>query len=136
MRRPSSTGTVSAQKLARNLIPYLLDAHVQAFTPSPFFRKIEPSPTESGGAAAKDKAAPKLDEDDITSELTGTTVKRMGKVVVDPEQPNMVDEAPESTKILMVRALESASTIGVPVPDDTTPVCSALKISAVSIATP
>jgi predicted lipoprotein with Yx(FWY)xxD motif len=45
----------------------------------------EPSPTESGGAAAKDKAAPKLDEDDITSELTGTTVKRMGKVVVDQE---------------------------------------------------
>lgn len=42
MRNPQS-----AQKLARHLIPYLLDAHVQAFTPSPFFRKVEPSPTES-----------------------------------------------------------------------------------------
>jgi predicted lipoprotein with Yx(FWY)xxD motif len=42
----------------------------------------EPSPA---GTAAADKAAPKLDEDDVTSELTGTTVKRMGKVVVDQE---------------------------------------------------
>ncbi|KAK3330292.1 hypothetical protein B0H66DRAFT_55915 [Apodospora peruviana] len=37
----------SSQKLARHLIPYLLDSHVQAFALSPFFRKIEPSPTES-----------------------------------------------------------------------------------------
>lgn len=37
----------SAQKLTRHLVPYLLDSHVQAFAPSPFFRKIEPSPTES-----------------------------------------------------------------------------------------
>jgi len=38
-------------------------------------------PTASGTAEAKGK----LSEDDITSELTGTTVKRMGKVVVDQE---------------------------------------------------
>lgn len=37
----------SAQKLSRHLVPYLMDAHIQAFAPSPFFRKIEPSPTES-----------------------------------------------------------------------------------------
>ena len=39
-----------------------------------------PEPTAAGEAKA-----PKLSEDDITSELTGTTVKRMGKVVVDQD---------------------------------------------------
>lgn len=37
----------NAEKLARQLIPYLMESHVQAFLPSPFFRKIEPSPTEA-----------------------------------------------------------------------------------------
>ncbi|CAK7263914.1 Phosphatidylinositol 4-kinase stt4 [Sporothrix epigloea] len=37
----------SAQRLARQLVPYILDSHVQAFVSSPFFRRIEPSPTES-----------------------------------------------------------------------------------------
>lgn len=37
----------SAQRLTRQLTPYLLDAHTQEFASSPFFRKIEPSPTES-----------------------------------------------------------------------------------------
>ncbi|KAK3989203.1 hypothetical protein QBC44DRAFT_90007 [Cladorrhinum sp. PSN332] len=44
---PSLQTAQSAQKLARHLVPYLLDSHMQAFAPSPFFRKIEPSPTES-----------------------------------------------------------------------------------------
>jgi predicted lipoprotein with Yx(FWY)xxD motif len=44
----------------------------------------EPEPSPTGAAAAKNDA-PELDEDDITSELTGTKVKRMGKVVVDQE---------------------------------------------------
>ncbi|KAM7223539.1 hypothetical protein V8F06_001013 [Rhypophila decipiens] len=44
---PAVRNPQSAQKLARHLIPYLHDAHIQAFTPSPFFRKVEPSPTES-----------------------------------------------------------------------------------------
>jgi predicted lipoprotein with Yx(FWY)xxD motif len=39
----------------------------------------EPEPTATGEAKGK------LSEDDITTELTGTTVKRMGKVVVDQE---------------------------------------------------
>lgn len=37
----------NAQRLTRQLTPYLLDAHTQEFTASPFFKKIEPSPTES-----------------------------------------------------------------------------------------
>ncbi|EJT72778.1 phosphatidylinositol 4-kinase [Gaeumannomyces tritici R3-111a-1] len=37
----------SALKLARQLIPYLLESHAQLFSQSPFFRKIEPSPTEA-----------------------------------------------------------------------------------------
>lgn len=37
----------NAQRLTRQLAPYLLDAHAQEFASSPFFRKIEPSPTES-----------------------------------------------------------------------------------------
>lgn len=37
----------NAQRLSRQLTPYLLDAHHQEFVPSPFFRKVEPSPTES-----------------------------------------------------------------------------------------
>ena len=40
----------------------------------------EPDATETAPAAGK-----KLSEDDVTSELTGTSVKRMGKVVVDQE---------------------------------------------------
>ena len=37
----------SAGKLAEQLAPYILEAHTQAFVPSPFFREIEPSPTEA-----------------------------------------------------------------------------------------
>ncbi|KAL5320890.1 hypothetical protein ACEPPN_011700 [Leptodophora sp. 'Broadleaf-Isolate-01'] len=37
----------SAGKLAEQLSPYMLEAHTQAFVPSPFFREIEPSPTEA-----------------------------------------------------------------------------------------
>ncbi|KAK0656028.1 hypothetical protein B0T16DRAFT_451649 [Cercophora newfieldiana] len=44
---PVLRSSQSAQKLARHLVPYLQDAHIQAFAPSPFFRKVEPSPTES-----------------------------------------------------------------------------------------
>ncbi|KAL1836941.1 hypothetical protein VTJ49DRAFT_4454 [Mycothermus thermophilus] len=44
---PSLQTPQSAQKLLRHLVPYLMDAHVQEFAPSPFFRKIEPSPTET-----------------------------------------------------------------------------------------
>ncbi|KAH6625953.1 hypothetical protein B0J18DRAFT_126588 [Chaetomium sp. MPI-SDFR-AT-0129] len=44
---PSLPTAQGAQKLSQHLVPYLLDAHIQTFAPSPFFRKIEPSPTES-----------------------------------------------------------------------------------------
>lgn len=37
----------NAQRLSRQLTPYLLDAYQQEFASSPFFRKVEPSPTES-----------------------------------------------------------------------------------------
>lgn len=37
----------NAHRLARQLTHYLLDAHAQEFASSPFFRKVEPSPTES-----------------------------------------------------------------------------------------
>lgn len=39
----------NAQKLTYQLIPYILDIHVQIFVPSPFFRRIETSPNESLG---------------------------------------------------------------------------------------
>jgi predicted lipoprotein with Yx(FWY)xxD motif len=42
----------------------------------------EPAPTETDPAG---DAAGKLPEDEVTSELSGTSVKRMGKVVVDQE---------------------------------------------------
>ncbi|KAG6249440.1 hypothetical protein E4U24_002125 [Claviceps purpurea] len=44
---PNVQSNMSAQKLSYRLIPYFLEIHVQLFAPSPFFRKIEPSPTES-----------------------------------------------------------------------------------------
>ncbi|KAK1253769.1 hypothetical protein MKX07_001846 [Trichoderma sp. CBMAI-0711] len=44
---PNIQSSQSAQKLSYRLIPYMLDIHTQVFVPSPFFRKIEPSPTES-----------------------------------------------------------------------------------------
>ena len=37
----------NAQTLTYELIPYILDAHAQVFIPSPFFRKVEPSPNEA-----------------------------------------------------------------------------------------
>lgn len=44
---PLVQNSQNAQRLTRQLAPYLLDAHTQEFVPSPFYRKIEPSPTES-----------------------------------------------------------------------------------------
>jgi phosphatidylinositol 4-kinase len=44
---PTIQSNQSAQKLSYRLIPYILEAHTQVFAPSPFFRKVEPSPTES-----------------------------------------------------------------------------------------
>ncbi|PHH75412.1 hypothetical protein CDD80_2386 [Ophiocordyceps camponoti-rufipedis] len=44
---PRIQSSQSAQRLSYLLIPYILDAHSQAFAPSPFFRRIEPSPTEA-----------------------------------------------------------------------------------------
>ncbi|RBQ95636.1 hypothetical protein VDGD_08800 [Verticillium dahliae] len=44
---PSIKTSQSAQKLANQLVPYILEAHVQAFVHSPFFKKIDPSPTEA-----------------------------------------------------------------------------------------
>lgn len=44
---PLVQNSQNAQRLTRQLSPYLLDAHIQEFAPSPFYRKIEPSPTES-----------------------------------------------------------------------------------------
>jgi phosphatidylinositol 4-kinase len=37
----------SADKLASQLTPYILEAHTQVFLPSPFFQEIEPSPIEA-----------------------------------------------------------------------------------------
>lgn len=44
---PAVQSSQSAQKLTNQLVPYLLEAHSQTFQPSPFFRKIEPSPIEA-----------------------------------------------------------------------------------------
>lgn len=44
---PNIKSSQSAQRLSYQLVPYILEAHVQVFTPSPFFRKIDPSPTEA-----------------------------------------------------------------------------------------
>ncbi|RGP79074.1 phosphatidylinositol 4-kinase [Fusarium longipes] len=44
---PKIKSSQSAQRLSYQLFPYILEAHVQLFVPSPFFRKIDPSPTES-----------------------------------------------------------------------------------------
>ncbi|KAL2020169.1 hypothetical protein VTK56DRAFT_8693 [Thermocarpiscus australiensis] len=44
---PALQTAQNAQRLSLHLVPYLMDGPFQAFAPSPFFRKIEPSPTES-----------------------------------------------------------------------------------------
>ncbi|KAF5240533.1 hypothetical protein FAUST_4292 [Fusarium austroamericanum] len=44
---PKIKSSQSAQRLSYQLFPYILEAHVQLFVPSPFFRKIDPSPTEA-----------------------------------------------------------------------------------------
>ncbi|TLD12636.1 uncharacterized protein PgNI_02942 [Pyricularia grisea] len=44
---PQVQTSQSATQLAKQLIPYLLESHAQLFAQSPFFRRIEPSPTEA-----------------------------------------------------------------------------------------
>ncbi|KAF7552189.1 hypothetical protein G7046_g7499 [Stylonectria norvegica] len=44
---PNIKSNQSAQRLSYQLVPYILEAHVQVFVASPFFRKINPSPTEA-----------------------------------------------------------------------------------------
>ncbi|CAI4217687.1 unnamed protein product [Parascedosporium putredinis] len=44
---PNIRSAQSAQRLVHQLAPYILDAHVHSFVPSPYFRNIEPSPTEA-----------------------------------------------------------------------------------------
>ncbi|SPO04224.1 related to phosphatidylinositol-4-kinase [Cephalotrichum gorgonifer] len=44
---PSIRNSQNAQRLVHQLSPYILDAHAQSFVPSPYFRSIEPSPTEA-----------------------------------------------------------------------------------------
>ncbi|KAI0486319.1 phosphatidylinositol 3 [Xylaria cf. heliscus] len=44
---PLVQNSQSAQKLAGQLIPYILESHVQSFVPSPGFARIEPSPNEA-----------------------------------------------------------------------------------------
>ncbi|KAI1259653.1 phosphatidylinositol 3 [Xylariaceae sp. FL1019] len=44
---PMVNSSQSAQKLARQLIPYLLESHVQTFAASPAFARIEPSANEA-----------------------------------------------------------------------------------------
>ncbi|KAL6403051.1 Phosphatidylinositol 4-kinase stt4 [Ilyonectria robusta] len=44
---PKIKSSQSAQRLSYQLFPYILEAYVQVFDPSPFFRKIDPSPTEA-----------------------------------------------------------------------------------------
>ncbi|KAF4340246.1 phosphatidylinositol 4-kinase [Fusarium beomiforme] len=44
---PKIKSSQSAQRLSYQLFPYVLEAHIQVFVPSPFFRKIDPSPTEA-----------------------------------------------------------------------------------------
>ncbi|WZH39701.1 Phosphatidylinositol 4-kinase [Fusarium acuminatum] len=44
---PKIKSNQSAQRLSYQLFPYILEAHIQIFVPSPFFRKIDPSPSES-----------------------------------------------------------------------------------------
>ncbi|KAI0016068.1 hypothetical protein F4780DRAFT_711330 [Xylariomycetidae sp. FL0641] len=44
---PLVQSSQSAQKLVYQLIPYFLESHTQTFLPSPFFSKVEPSPSEA-----------------------------------------------------------------------------------------
>ncbi|KAJ2993077.1 hypothetical protein NUW58_g1957 [Xylaria curta] len=44
---PMVQNSQSAQKLAGQLTPYILESHVQTFVPSPGFTRIEPSPNEA-----------------------------------------------------------------------------------------
>ncbi|KAI1820794.1 phosphatidylinositol 3 [Xylaria intraflava] len=44
---PMVQNSQTAQKLAAQLIPYILESHVQSFVPSPGFSRIEPSPNET-----------------------------------------------------------------------------------------
>ncbi|KAJ8131360.1 hypothetical protein O1611_g2267 [Lasiodiplodia mahajangana] len=44
---PMIQSSQSAQKLVSQLVPYILESHVQNFVPSPGFSRVEPSPNEA-----------------------------------------------------------------------------------------
>ncbi|PKS11831.1 hypothetical protein jhhlp_001125 [Lomentospora prolificans] len=44
---PNIRNAQNAQRLVHQLAPYILDAHAHSFVPSPYFKNVEPSPTEA-----------------------------------------------------------------------------------------
>lgn len=47
MAAPAIKDLSNAERLLRHLAPYLLEAHLQLFAPSPFLKSVEPSPWEA-----------------------------------------------------------------------------------------
>ncbi|XP_044714989.1 phosphatidylinositol 3- and 4-kinase domain-containing protein [Hirsutella rhossiliensis] len=118
---PSIQSSQSAQRLSYQLIPYMLEAHSQAFVPSPFFRRIEPSPTESlafhvaGALLAlglnfgdlKDTVADGIWAFTISC---GKVIETVVSQVGDPENPTMEDAVRTATIALaLLGFLDAAS---------------------------
>ncbi|PHH90933.1 hypothetical protein CDD83_2232 [Cordyceps sp. RAO-2017] len=117
---PHVQSSQSAQRLSYQLIPYILEAYSQAFVPSPFFRKIEPSPTESlafhvtGALLALGMNFVDL-RDTVTdgiwaftnscSKVVDTVVSQVG----DPENPSMEDAVRTVTIALALLGFLDAS---------------------------
>ncbi|EQL00905.1 phosphatidylinositol 3-kinase 3 [Ophiocordyceps sinensis CO18] len=118
---PSIQSSQSAQRLSYQLIPYMLEAHSQAFVPSPFFHGIEPSPTESlashvaGALLAlginfvdlKDTVADGVWAFTISC---GKVIETVVSQVGDPENPTMEDAVRTATIALaLLGFLDAAS---------------------------
>ncbi|KJZ76543.1 hypothetical protein HIM_03879 [Hirsutella minnesotensis 3608] len=108
---PNIQSSQSAQRLSYQLIPYMLEVHSQSFVPSPFFRSIEPSPTESlafhiAGALLALGINFKDLKETVTDGLwsfTNSCAKATDSVVSqvgDPENPSMEDAIRTATVAL------------------------------------
>ncbi|KAG5999507.1 hypothetical protein E4U54_001817 [Claviceps lovelessii] len=119
---PTIQSNLSAQKLSYRLIPYVLEAHTQVFAQSPFFRKIEPSPTESLAfhltAALLSLGINYVDLKETVTDGMWAFTNACGKAiesVMSPQSPDLdslpIDDAMRTTTIALaiLGFLEAAS---------------------------
>lgn len=112
----------SAQKVARQLIPYLTDSHAHTFAASPFFRAVDPCPAEAltfhVTAALLSLGLRHADVQQLISDNIGAFLSTCARTAEDVSQSNEDDDGPAAlddaiqtvtVTVALVGFLEAAS---------------------------